>query len=171
MFSVSCGYCAVGIKRQSILELGEDLCNELLEAFGVLLRMNRCDFSSRLQSTKRSMADWKARKQRMKATLYAGDVLRPHAKRSLLRVMLSHPVFDSLGSVSGFLLGIILRQHINQTHEVHLPPGSTYEGMIHGVCWVTLMPKYGERSPFAALREVTLRSHSPTALWTAYTST
>lgn len=36
-----------------------------------------------------------------------------------------HPVFDSLGGVSGLFLGVVLRQHVDQAQEVDLPPGGT----------------------------------------------
>lgn len=35
--------------------------------------------------------------------------------------IISHPVLNSLSCMRGFLLGIVLRQHIYETHEVHLP--------------------------------------------------
>lgn len=36
-----------------------------------------------------------------------------------------YPVFDSLGGMSSFLLGIIVLKDINDSHEINLLPGST----------------------------------------------
>lgn len=37
-------------------------------------------------------------------------------------------MFDSLGCVRRPLPGVVLRQHVNQTHEVDLPLGGTWRG-------------------------------------------
>lgn len=40
----------------------------------------------------------------------------------------THPVFDRLSRVRRFLLGVVLRQHIDQPNEVYLPLGGTWKG-------------------------------------------
>lgn len=36
-------------------------------------------------------------------------------------LIISHPMLNSLSCMCSFLLGIVLCQHIYETHEVHLP--------------------------------------------------
>lgn len=38
----------------------------------------------------------------------------------------TYPVFDSLGGVRSFLLGIIMLQDVYDSHEINLLPGSTW---------------------------------------------
>lgn len=37
----------------------------------------------------------------------------------------SYPVFDSLGGVRSFLLGVVMLKDVYNSHEVHLLPGSS----------------------------------------------
>lgn len=38
-----------------------------------------------------------------------------------------HPVFDGLGGVGGLLPGVVLCQHVNEPHEVHLSLGRPWK--------------------------------------------
>lgn len=39
-------------------------------------------------------------------------------------VVINYPVFDRLGGVGGFLLGVVMLEDVDDGHEVHLLPGS-----------------------------------------------
>ena len=52
-----------------------------------------------------------------------------------LCVCVTHPMFYSLGGMSSFLLGVVMGQHVNQAHEVHLPLGRTYSTAVTGAVY------------------------------------
>lgn len=86
--------------------LREDVGDEVAESFGVLLGVDRGDFSSSLEDTDGGLA-WAPR-----ATVTPPPPPPPPH---------THPVLDRFGCVSGFLLGVVLGEDVYQTHEVDLP--------------------------------------------------
>lgn len=93
--------------------LRQDSGDEIVKPLGVLLRVHRGDLRAGLEKKKKTR------------DTAAGQWRKSHTRLRSRWSAFKYPVFDRLGGVGGFLLGVVMLEDVYDGHEVHLLPGSS----------------------------------------------
>lgn len=127
---IDCQLSVGSTRWQCFVVLRKNVGDEVAKPFGVLLGVDRGDFSASLQQRDKEVRDI------VRVTSHSSRHDSKHRRAEQVRASVfnntpplsflflscvTHPVFDSFRCVSGFLLRVVLSEDIDQAHEVDLP--------------------------------------------------